>query len=68
MLATPARAVTADEENWAAEAKWDGARILATADHSLPVGQLGCRTATLLRARQLGRDFRHRAVQRRCGG
>jgi bifunctional non-homologous end joining protein LigD len=29
MLATPARAVPADEENWAAEAKWDGARILA---------------------------------------
>jgi bifunctional non-homologous end joining protein LigD len=29
MLATPARDVPADEENWAAEAKWDGARVLA---------------------------------------
>ena len=25
MLATPARDVPADEEHWAAEAKWDGA-------------------------------------------
>ncbi len=29
MLATPARDVPADDENWAAEAKWDGARVLA---------------------------------------
>ena len=29
MLATPARDVPADEKNWAAEAKWDGARVLA---------------------------------------
>jgi bifunctional non-homologous end joining protein LigD len=29
MLATPARTVPADEDEWTAEAKWDGARILA---------------------------------------
>jgi bifunctional non-homologous end joining protein LigD len=29
MLATPARAVPGDETEWGAEAKWDGARVLA---------------------------------------
>jgi bifunctional non-homologous end joining protein LigD len=29
MLATPVREVPADEGDWAAEAKWDGARVLA---------------------------------------
>ena len=29
MLATPARVVPGDETEWAAEAKWDGARVLA---------------------------------------
>jgi bifunctional non-homologous end joining protein LigD len=29
MLATPVRDVPFDEENWSAEAKWDGARVLA---------------------------------------
>ena len=29
MLATPVREVPADDGEWAAEAKWDGARVLA---------------------------------------
>jgi bifunctional non-homologous end joining protein LigD len=29
MLATPARAVPVNEAEWSAEAKWDGARVLA---------------------------------------
>ena len=29
MLATPARAVPGNEAEWGAEAKWDGARVLA---------------------------------------
>jgi bifunctional non-homologous end joining protein LigD len=32
MLATPARAVPGDEGEWSAEAKWDGARVVAYVD------------------------------------
>ena len=37
MLATPARAVPGNEGDWAAEAKWDGARVLAYVDRGTVV-------------------------------
>jgi bifunctional non-homologous end joining protein LigD len=37
MLATPARAVPGNEGEWAAEAKWDGARVLAYVDRGTAV-------------------------------
>jgi bifunctional non-homologous end joining protein LigD len=37
MLATPVRAVPGDESEWGAEAKWDGARVLAYVDRGAVV-------------------------------